>query len=135
MKRIIVQLIVIVIFVANLSAKIVKDYTCMTSGDISFIIDSIDFRENLTRVYGCIVGLPHTSDKINGVKYLVDGDVLTANDIDGIDFHRYFQWEDDGCIALEIDFPPTKPTSDLQILFITAHGNLITTAKTSNKAQ
>lgn len=135
MKRIIVQLIVIVIFVTNLSAKIVRDYACMTSGDISFVIDSIDFREDLTRIYGCIVGLPHTSDKINGVKYFVDGDILTANDIDGIDFHRYFQWEDDGCITLEIDFPPTKPMSDLQILFITAHGNLITTAKTSNKTQ
>lgn len=135
MKRIIVQLIIIVTFIVNLSAKIVKDYACMTSGNTSFVIDSIDFREDLTRVYGCIIGLPHTSDKINGVMLLIKNDALTANDIEGVDFHRYFQLENDGRIDLEVDFPPIKPVSDLQIFFITVHGNLITTAKTPNKAQ
>lgn len=66
---------------------------------------------------------------------LINNDALTANDIDGVDFHRYFQWENEGRIDLEVDFPPIKPASDLQILFITAHGNLITTAKTPNKTQ
>lgn len=135
MKRIIVQLFVIFIFVANSSAKIVKDYACMTNDDTSFVIDSIDFREDLTRIYGCIIGLPHSSNKINEVMLLINNDALTANDIDGVDFHRYFQWENEERIDLEVDFPPIKPASDLQILFITAHGNLITTAKTPNKTQ
>lgn len=69
-------------------------------------VDSVSCRDDLSRVYCKIIGRPHTSDRIDGATLTVNGITLTATDIDGVDFKRYFQWEDDGIIPLEIDFPP-----------------------------
>lgn len=114
---------------ASLSAKIVRNYSCTSDGVLTFSVDSIDYRKDLTRVYGKVHGRPHTSHRIDEVKYLSAGNALTSTDIDGIDFRRYFQWEDDGQIPIEIDFPATAPDSGVQFLFTTARGQSTTTAK------
>lgn len=69
-------------------------------------VDSVSCRNDLSRVYCKIIGLPHTSERIDKATLVVNGATLSATDIDGVDFKRYFQWEDDGIIRLEIDFPP-----------------------------
>ena len=53
-----------IVFTAD--AKIVRGYNCQTeSGDVSLKIDSIDFRSDLARVYGTLIGKPHTSFRID----------------------------------------------------------------------
>ena len=44
------------------------------------------------------------------------GEKLDATDIDGIDMKRWFQWEDDNAIYVEIDFPPMKIQSEFTIM-------------------
>lgn len=68
-------------------------------------IDSISCREDLSRVYCKALGRPHTSNRIDGVK--LDGKIA-ATDIDPIYFERAFQFEDEGEILLEVDFPALK---------------------------
>lgn len=79
-------------------------------------IDSIDYREDLTRVYGALIGKPHTANRIDSLTLeLPTGEMLQCTDIDGVDMNRWFQWEDDGIIAVEIDFPKAKLTETLTI--------------------
>ena len=110
-------------------AKIVKDYESASDSTLSFQADSIDYRSDLTRVYGKLIGRPHTSNRIDGVSLTCLGSAVTSTDIDGVDFQRYFQWEDNGQIPVEIDFPALKDTSEIQILFMTVHGPSTTTVK------
>lgn len=70
------------------------------------VVDSIDCRSELTRVYCRYTGRPHTSDRIDAVTLVTEERRLPGTDIDGVDFKRYFQWEEDGIINLEIDFAP-----------------------------
>lgn len=109
-------------------AKVVKGFESSSDNTLMFKVDSIDYRKDLTRVYGKVTGRPHTSNRIDEVKLIGNGGVLVSDDIDGVDFRRYFQWEDDGQIPLEIDFPATKPSRQVQFLFTTAHGQSTTTA-------
>lgn len=104
-------------------SDVVRGYVSVpagTSEPISFTVDSIDFRKDLTRVYGKITGLPHTSNRIDDATLYTPSGNHEATDIDGVDFRRYFQWEDEGEILLEIDFPRAKaPTA---IGFTTVRG-------------
>ena len=52
----------------------------------------------------------------------VGGKETDASDIDGVDFRRWFQWEDDGLIPLEIDLPPMKPTATVKVYAVSPHG-------------
>lgn len=111
-------------------AKVVRDYVSASADNaLSFQVDSIDYRQNLTRVYGKLIGRPHTSNRIDEVSLTGNSVAVTSTDIDGIDFQRYFQWEDDGLIPIEIDFPNVKQLNEVQILFMTAHGPSTTTVK------
>lgn len=118
MKQIIVILLSIIAFSCpTLWARDVKDCRATSTGDLVFLADSIDFRSDLTRLYGRLSGRPHTAGRIDYIT--VNGDnkkPLMATDIDGVDFKRWFQWEDDGIIPLEIDFPPMKPAKMLIVL-------------------
>lgn len=88
-------------------------------------IDSVEWRSDLTRVYCRIVGMPHTSDRIDGVTLTSGTRTFSAYDIDGVDFRRYFQWEDEGSINLEIDFPAVpKPHGRISLTFNTIHGDI-----------
>lgn len=92
------------------------------------VIDSIERRDDLTRVYVRYIGRPHTSDRIDGVTLSVGRTRYYGEDIDGVDFRRYFQWEDEGVIPLEIDFGPMPtgyPLAGAILTFDTVHGTLI----------
>ena len=80
-----------------------------STGYITFRVTSIDYRPDLTRVYGTLVGRPHTSERIDELTIMTPGGkVISSTDIDGVDMKRWFQGEDDGAIEVEIDFPAMK---------------------------
>lgn len=95
-------------FIAALmaAATMTADASSSPTRTAAVEVDSVSYRTDLTRVYCKITGRPHTSDRVDAATLTSGGITLNANDIDGIDFKRYFQWEDDGSIPLEIDFPP-----------------------------
>lgn len=95
---------------------------------VEFTVDSIDFRKSLTRVYGRLTGRPHTSGRIDGATLVTDRGSLTATDIDGVDFERYYQFEDDGTIPLEIDFTPARKATAVKLRTVRGEAtiNLVT---------
>ncbi len=112
--------LIIAVSVAN--ARVEKNYKNAAADHVNLIIDSIDFREDLTRLYGRMIGKPHTSQKINRVEMRVGNEAFKAEDIDGIDFERWFQWEDDGVISIEVDFKAMKPVKSGTLIIETARG-------------
>lgn len=104
-----------------------------------FIVSDVIYKsdDNLTRVCGNLTGRPHTSARIDGVTLKSAGSRIEAYDIDGVDFERYFQWEDDGTIYIEIDFPGYRQSRRIldccdgsQIVFHTAKGDVVVPAAT-----
>lgn len=89
------------------SAKIVKSAKCSSTGSIGLIVDSIDFRGDCTRIYGKLTGTPHIANRIDNLilKGSMSHKAVKSTDIDGIDLKRWFQWEDEAIIPVEIDFP------------------------------
>lgn len=87
--------------------------------------------DRIIRVKGSLIGTPHTSHRINSARLLIGKVSYEATDIDGIDFERYFQWEDDGIIPLEIDFSIPKGAKmpkigkNSCIIFSTVHGDYV----------
>ncbi|MCM1110778.1 MAG: hypothetical protein NC336_06190 [Clostridium sp.] len=78
---------------------------------ITLSVDSIEFRDDLTRLYGRIEGAPHRADRIDLVTMIPDGSeaALLSTDVDGVDFRRWFQFEDEPSIPFELDFGPMDP--------------------------
>ncbi len=105
-------------FMAEARSNHAKATRC--NGSLEFRCDSIDFRADLTRVYGKLVGSPHTSNRIDAVQLRASKAI--ADDIDGVDMKRWFQWEDDGIIPVEIDFPAMKFRSSVEMEVITPRG-------------
>lgn len=69
------------------------------------ISDKVINTDEGIRITLCHVGIPSTSQRIDGID-LVNGEtVIPANDIDGVDFKRYFQFEETGVQVIEVDFP------------------------------
>lgn len=87
-------------------------------------VEKIDFRKDLTRVYCTLTGRPHTSHRVDNVSLSAGKLVMAATDIDGVEMKRYFQFEDEGTIALEIDFPATHSFKRGSITLVTADGPL-----------
>lgn len=108
-----------VIIPADLVARELENYSIEASkstGQIGFKIEKIDYRDDLIRIYGFLIGKPHTSGRIDEMIFVAStGEKLDATDIDGIDMKRWFQWEDDNAIYVEIDFPPMKIQSEFTI--------------------
>ncbi len=83
---------------------------------------STDNSDNVLRVSCALIGVPHTSSRVDSIIGLIGGKQYRACDIDGIDFNRYFQWEDDA-VEIEIDFPVKKlPGKNDSIYIYTVHG-------------
>lgn len=137
MKRFILTTFILLSFTAftSVNAKVVRNYSSQSEGNLTFTVDSIDYRKDLTRVYGRLMGRPHTSNRIDGVVFTGTGISLTSTDIDGVDFRRYFQWEDDKTIPLEIDFPAVKSLKNAQLIFDTPYGKSTTTIKVRKPAK
>lgn len=64
--------------------------------------------DNLIRISGNLKSKPNTSANILSIE-LRQSQSIYAVDTDGFDLGRYFQWEEDGNIKIEIDFPCVKP--------------------------
>lgn len=133
MKRLFSTAIIAALTLLSVDAKILRDYDSQSDGNLSFSVDSIDYRTDLTRVYGKLQGRPHTSNRIDEVKVITSEETYTSTDIDGVDFRRYFQWEDDGVIPVELDFPAMKNSQGVQLIFSTPYGQSQTTAKLRQK--
>ena len=77
----------------------------------------------VSRVCCIIIGLPHTSSRVDSVTAVIKGSVYRSTDIDGIDFGRYFQWEEEGAIPVDVDIVHTRTFSpNDSIRFHTVHG-------------
>lgn len=76
---------------------------------MTLTVERIETVDGGIRLYGTLNGRPHTSNRIDTlVMITADGKAVNANDIDGVDMKRWFQWEDSGTIDVEIDFPVRK---------------------------
>ncbi len=73
--------------------------------DINIIPDKVTKTDEGVRISLCLVGIPHTSQRIDSVDLRIGKQVYPANDIDGVDFKRYFQFEDEGVQTIEVNFP------------------------------
>lgn len=116
MKRnFILVFLLLSIAIFSIDAKVVKNvrYSCNPQGVIR--IDSIDYRANLTRVYCKVYGKPHTSMKFDAIS--------GCTDIDGVDLKRWFQFEESGRIALEIDFK-ANPQQKFNFIITTPKENI-----------
>lgn len=129
MKRFYFLIIAIAAVVFAVGAKVVRT-TSTTDPVLTVTVDSIDFRTDLTRVYGKLVGRPHTSHRVDEATLLTGKTSFKADDIDGVDFKRYFQWEDEGEILIEIDFPKMKRFNAAQLILVTPRGESVTSVKT-----
>ncbi|MCH5346857.1 MAG: hypothetical protein J1E63_07085 [Muribaculaceae bacterium] len=110
MKKFILTLAITLVAVLTVNAKKVTGYTTdnAINTPLALVVNAVDFRPDGTRVYGTLIGQPHTSNRIDEATLQVGNAVNAATDIDGVDFKRYFQWEDEGIIDVEIDFPALK---------------------------
>lgn len=119
MNGIIALMAMMIIWAFAADAKSIAStaYRCVgTDGQIGFSVTKIEFRNDLTRIYGTLEGRAHTAARIDAMSVsLPDGRILQATDIDGVDFKRYFQWEDEGKIEVEIDFPAMKAPKNMTI--------------------
>lgn len=101
------------------AAKKISGYSSTAgkqTGYITFVVNSIDYRTDLTRVYGRLESRPHTSERIDELFIITPaGKKYQCTDIDGVDFKRWFQWEDEGSIDIELDFPVMKPINSFTI--------------------
>lgn len=118
MKRL--SIIFALLFCFNIqqsSARILRDYKVTSTGPVSFKVDSVDFRSDLIRVYGKIVGKPHVSFRFDNMILNVQKRESSWIDIDGIDVKRWFQWENSPYMPVEIDFAPkaVKPGANFTI--------------------
>lgn len=92
------------------------------------VITKVEFRSDLTRVYATLNGIPHTSFRIDKVVLITPAKKsYQFTDIDGIDAKRYFQWEDDGIIKIEIDFPAMNNCQQFTLEFYGPDNEKVTT--------
>ncbi len=133
--KLLASLIALILSMPVFAAKTVVAFETITPSPIlTLSVDSIDFRSDLTRLYGKLIGLPHSSHRVDAAAMLSGKAVLQSDDIDGVDFKRYFQWEDEGVIPIEIDFPAVKKFSAATVELDTPRGKSITRIKKSSKA-
>ncbi len=132
MKKLLPFLIVcsLIFFLAvpeAVASKPVVSTSCRVSaasGPLGFAVSKIEFRPDLTRIYGRLIGCPHTSGRIDALTVsLPGGKTMASTDIDGVDMKRYFQWEDENYIEVEIDFPPMKKPQTMTVSVVGPNGN------------
>jgi hypothetical protein len=106
-----------------------------SSQAMSIVVDSVAFRDDVTRVYCSVLGHPHTSNRIDEATLSIGGIEMPCIDVDGIDMKRYFQWEETGAIQLELDFDATRPHCQFSISLMTVKGAITTPMLTLDKGQ
>lgn len=98
--------------------------------EINIIPDKTVKTDDGIRISLCVVGIPHTSQRIDGIDLVIGSKLVKAVDIDGVDFERYFQFEDSGVQTIEVDFPfsGTLPKT-AKLIFHTATGDITAPAR------
>lgn len=101
-------------------------YTDAPVHNFGFEVDSIDFRPDLTRIYGKISGTPHIAINVKQIVLSTDGhNAFTPTDTDGLELDKYFQFEEMPTFNVEFDFEPMTPSNIIKIVFLTANGSLM----------
>lgn len=96
-------------------------------------VDKVDNTntDGVSRVSCSLVGIPHTSSRIDSVTAVIGNKIYKASDIDGVDFERYFQWEDEGVVPVDVDLKRTLTFNPGDsIVFHTVHGKYAAPFKT-----
>lgn len=98
--------------------------------DINIIPDNVKKTDDGIRISLCLIGIPHTSQRIDSIDLKVGERQYPANDIDGVEFKKYFQFEDEGVITIEVDFPfkSTLP-KNAALVFHTVKGDIVSPAR------
>lgn len=147
MRRILLTLIATIALTVAAGARTLREYTAMplpgARYPFTLTVDSIDFRSDLVRIYGHLLATPHSSARIDGFtvsegdKVLAPADMKSypANDIDGFEFTHRFQWEDDGDLPVEIDFPAFKPQNAFLISAATPSGPVVWALRRTSSAK
>lgn len=76
-------------------------------------VDSILLRDTMSRLYITLKQLPHTTLTLHDDWVIQDSTgrfTGKVRDIDGVDFNRIFQFENDSTIGIEMDFPALPPS-------------------------
>lgn len=98
--------------------------------EINIIPDKTINTDDGIRISLCLVGIPHTSQRIDSIDLIVGKQKIAATDIDGVDFERYFQFEDDGVQVIEVDFPfKGQLPKTAELIFHTVKGDIIAPAR------
>ncbi len=121
----------LIIVAVAAQARTERHYRTTAAKHINITVDSIDFRNDVTRMYAKLYGNPHTSQRIDEAMLRIGTASFQARDIDGVDFKRWFQWEEDGIIPVEIDFRQMTPFNNAKLELVTPRGTDITEIKTS----
>lgn len=134
MKRFFLALAIVALMCTGVShARVIGGYSTSapvvtgaregSSGVITLKVDSIDFRNDLTRVYARIFGRPNTSQRIDAATLTIGKRSMAWTDVDGIEMKHYFQFEEDGVIPVEMDFPATGASQRGSVTLVTVYGN------------
>lgn len=136
MKRGAIALLISAVAFAAATAETVTGYDTECTGVLLGAIDSIDYRTDLTRVYGRLQGKPHTSGRIDGILMLSGKQRVPMTDLDGVDKKRWFQWEDNSSISIEIDFGVIQQSDSIVFNIDTPRGKSVwRTTKRRTKAK
>lgn len=93
--------------------------------NFAFEVDSVDFRPDLTRIYGRFIGTPHVAINVKHILLASSNNKrYVADDTDGFDLNKYFQFEENPTFNVEIDFGPMAPTEGFSIKFVSANGGI-----------
>ena len=115
-----------------LEAKTLRTLNADCSGSIGFIADSIEYRADVTRLYGKIKGRPHTANRIDTLYGTFGKIKYSSTDIDGVDMKRYFQWENSGLIPVEIYFPVVRTQTSFVLTLDGPRGESTWNIRSSN---
>lgn len=99
MNRFCLLLILLCAVLAISAAGVIPQMT------VSYVAAEKIVDDSVTRVQLQLCGRPHTAFRIDSVLVHHRGMVRKAVDIDGVDFERWFQWEDTPVIDVELDLP------------------------------
>lgn len=115
---------------AVISAPAASAQVNQLDAEINIIPDKSIKTENGIRISLCLVGIPHTSQRIDGIDLVIGDKTVKANDIDGVDFERYFQFEDAGVQMIDVDFPfKGELPKTATLIFHTANGDITAPAR------
>lgn len=73
--------------------------------EINIIPDKVTKTDKGVRIAICLVGIPETTECINGIDLVIGTKLVKATAVDGIEFEQRFTFEDTGVQTIDVDFP------------------------------